>query len=138
MQFADTEVVWPEIAEIAAPFYAGMQAHKVMIQCCDSCATYLPPAQLVCDHCGSQALKWLEVDGAGEIYSFVVYHRSFHPSFDNKLPYTVALVELSEGPRLQVPFLGIEGECKVGLSVKPVFTKISDQHTLLCYEKMEK
>ena len=78
------------------------------------------------------------MDGAGEVYSFVVYHRSFHPSFDNKLPYTVALVELSEGPRLQVLFLANEGECKVGLPVKPIFTKISDQHTLLCYEKMEK
>lgn len=139
MKFADAAVVWPDVAEVAAPFYQGMQQHKVMIQRCESCQTYLPPAQVVCDHCGGNNLTWQEAKGNGKVYSFVVYHRSFHPSFDDKLPYTVALIELTEGPRLQALLVG-EGvaQCRVGMPVKPAFIKISDEHTLLCFDIAEK
>jgi hypothetical protein len=30
----------------------------------------------------------------------VVYHVSYHPAFEGRLPYNVAIVELAEGPRL--------------------------------------
>ena len=32
--------------------------------------------------------------------SWVVYHTAYQPAFESRLPYNVALVELSEGPRL--------------------------------------
>ena len=34
---------------------------------------------------------------AGEL---VVYHTAYHPAFESRLPYNVALVQLEEGPRL--------------------------------------
>ncbi len=136
MKFAQADVIWPDIEEVARPFYEGMQQKKVMIQQCSACSTHLPPAQIVCDHCGSDKLDWLEANGAGEIYSYVVYHRSFHPFFDDKLPYTVALVELGEGPRLQALFYG--DDCVVGMKVQPLFTDVAGKHTLLAYQPAEK
>jgi uncharacterized OB-fold protein len=38
--------------------------------------------------------------GRGRIYSFVVYHRAFHPAYVEEVPYAMALVELDEGVRL--------------------------------------
>ena len=29
-----------------------------------------------------------------------MYHTAYHPAFESRLPYNVALVELAEGPRL--------------------------------------
>jgi uncharacterized OB-fold protein len=135
MQFPKDDVIWPTINDVAAPFYEAMQNKKVMIQECESCQTCLPPAQVRCDECGSDTLKWVESPGIGEIYSFVVFHRSFHPFFDDKLPYTVALVELDEGPRLQALFTG--HDCVVGMKVQPTFMDVAGKHTLLAYQSTE-
>ena len=40
------------------------------------------------------------MSGNGKVYSFVVYHRVYHPAFKDKVPYVVAVVELDEGPRI--------------------------------------
>jgi hypothetical protein len=37
-----------------------------------------------------------------------VYHTTFHPAFVQRLPYTVAVVELAEGPRLISNIVGNE------------------------------
>jgi uncharacterized OB-fold protein len=34
------------------------------------------------------------------VYSFVVFHRAYHPAFADEVPYVVGVVELDEGPRL--------------------------------------
>jgi uncharacterized OB-fold protein len=41
--------------------------------------------------------------------SWVVYHRSYHPAFADRLPYNVAIVELDEGPRLISNVAGVQG-----------------------------
>ena len=38
--------------------------------------------------------------GNGTLVSWVVYHTVFHPAFESRLPYTVAVVALDEGPRM--------------------------------------
>jgi len=135
MKFAEESVVWPEIKEVAKPFYEGMQQHKVMIQQCTRCSTHLPPAQIICDHCGSNDLKWIEVDGSGEIYSYVVYHRSFHPAFDDQVPYTVALIELKEGPRLMGHLKLTQGQTyKVGSAVVASFQTMDKNNELLYFQ----
>ncbi|MGB8406152.1 MAG: OB-fold domain-containing protein, partial [Mycobacterium sp.] len=41
---------------------------------------------------------WVEVAPSGTIWSFVVYHRAFQPELRSQIPYTVAMVELDDGP----------------------------------------
>jgi len=41
-----------------------------------------------------------QLSGKGTVYSFVNYHRAWHPSYEGKTPYNVSLVDLDEGPRL--------------------------------------
>jgi len=135
MKFAEENVVWPDVEDVALPFYEGMQQHKVVIQQCTACSTYLPPAQIVCDHCGSNILKWVEVDGSGEIYSYVVYHRSFHPAFNDQVPYIVALVELKEGPRLMGHIKVKQGQqYKVGSAVVASFQTMDKNNELLYFQ----
>jgi uncharacterized OB-fold protein len=47
------------------------------------------------------------VSGLGKVFSFVTYHRVYHPAFANDVPYVVALVELDEGPRLLTNIVGV-------------------------------
>ena len=51
------------------------------------------------------ALQFREMDvdangGRGRIFSYVVYHRVYHPAFAQEVPYAVAVIELDEGPRM--------------------------------------
>ncbi|BCP14211.1 hypothetical protein MINTM021_11200 [Mycobacterium paraintracellulare] len=66
-------------------------------------------------------MEWTAVGGNGRIYSYVVFHRSFHPSFP--VPYNVCTVELDEGPRLISQVLDILPESlRVGLQVTADFS----------------
>ena len=135
MEYPKEDVIWPTVVDIAKPYYQGMQQHKLLIQQCQSCQTYLPPAQKVCDECGCNNLEWLEAKGTGVIYSYVIFHRSFHPYYDDKIPYTVALVELTEGPRVMGHIVAnAEQPYQVGTAVHANYKKIDKENELLYFK----
>ena len=82
------------------PFWAGVQEHKLLIPKCDACGTISFPPTVACGACEKTAFTWTQMSGNGKVYSFVVYHRVYHPAFKDKVPYVVAVVELDEGPRI--------------------------------------
>jgi len=135
MEYPKEDIIWPTVVDIAKPYYEGMQQHKLLIQRCLSCQTNLPPAQKVCDECGSTELEWFEAKGTGVIYSYVVFHRSFHPYYDDKIPYTVALVELTEGPRVMGHIVADAGQrYEVGTAVIANYKKIDKENELLYFK----
>ncbi len=66
------------------------------LQCSNSCGI-VDYAARICPKCAGP-LEIVETKGAGEIYSFVVYHTKYAPELDP--PYTTIFVELEEGCRL--------------------------------------
>jgi uncharacterized OB-fold protein len=88
------------------PFWDAVQERKLVLQHCRSCRQFWFPPSALCRHCLSTDFTWQESEGEGRIYSFVVYHRLYHPAFEADLPYVVALVELPEGPRLLTNIIG--------------------------------
>jgi len=63
-------------------------------------------------------IEMLDVGGTGTIYSVVVAHLAVSPGYQGELPYSVATVELDEGPRV----LGrLVGPGVIGDRVRPVF-----------------
>jgi uncharacterized OB-fold protein len=64
----------------------------------------------------------------GRIYSFVVFHRVYHPAFESDVPYTVAIVELDEGPRLLANIVGASSDdIRCDVLVRVVFEDRGDQ-----------
>ena len=64
-------------------------------------------------------------------FSYVVYHRVYHPGFANEVPYTVALVELEEGPRMISNVIGIPSDKVVcDMPVQVVYEDINEAATL--------
>ena len=63
--------------------------------------------------------------GTGTVYSYVV-HR--HPPVPGKqLPLVIALVELTEGPRLMAELTGIDpGDVRIGMPVRATFLRVDD------------
>ena len=82
------------------PFWAGVQERKLLMPRCDACGTVAFPPTVACMKCSGTAFTWTAMSGNGTVYSFVVYHRVYHPAYADKVPYVVAVIDLDEGPRI--------------------------------------
>jgi uncharacterized OB-fold protein len=100
----------PHPSPESLPFWDGAAAKKLMLPRCNACGRFWFPPSRRCRHCLSADFAWRESRGEGRIYSFVVYHRVYHPGFENDVPYVVAIVELDEGPRLLTNIIGTPWE----------------------------
>ena len=76
----------------------------------------------------SSDFAWIESAGEGRIYSFVVFHRVYHPAFEQDVPYTVAIVELDEGVRVLANIVGTSADdVRCDVLVRVVFEERGDQ-----------
>ena len=100
----------PRPSPESMPFWEGAKARCLMLPRCNSCGRFWFPPSQRCRHCLAADFAWQQVAGVGRIYSFVVYHRVYHPSFEGEVPYVVAIVELDEGPRLLTNIVGTPPE----------------------------
>ena len=120
----------PRPSAESLPFWEGAKAHKLLLPRCNSCGkSWFPPSQR-CPHCLSANFEWRECAGQGRIYSFVVFHRVYHPAFEEDVPYAVGVVELDEGPRLIANIMGLPlDDIRCDMRVRVFFEDRGD-HTI--------
>jgi hypothetical protein len=112
----------PRASAESAPFWDGAREKKLLLPRCESCGRFWFPPSQRCRHCLSPDFTWRESTGEGRIYSFVVYHRVYHPGFEADVPYVVAIVELDDGPRLLTKMVGSpSGDVRCDARVRVVF-----------------
>jgi uncharacterized protein len=98
---------------------------------CNACEQYWFPPSTHCPNCTSADFAWTPVSGRGKVFSYVVYHRVYHPGFAGDVPYTVALIELEEGPRMISNVIGIPpDQVSCDMQVEVVFEDVGDIATL--------
>ena len=123
----------PEPTELNAPYWDGLTAGEVRLQHCNACAAYQHPAESFCYKCGATDLEWVTVSGEGTIHTFIVVHQPYHPAFQPFLPYTVATVQLDEGPRLLGPMIELEAPVAIGDRVRPRIEPIAEDRAALFF-----
>ena len=115
----------PTVTPVNRPFWEGCARGELLIQRCTSCSKMRYPAAIVCPTCLSAESKWERVSGAGTVFSFVVFHRAYHPSREGKVPYNVSLIELDEGPILLSNVVDVDhATMEVGQPVRVAFESI--------------
>ena len=73
------------------PYWDGLRERKLMMPRCDDCGhSWFPPSRLY-PNCNASKFTWTESSGRGKVFSFVVFHRVYHPGFTGEVPYVVAL-----------------------------------------------
>ena len=90
----------PQDDSLAGPYFEAAAQGRLVVQRCDSCKNLRWPPLSGCPDCHSRDTTWVEVKPSGTIWSFVVYRRAFQPELRSQIPYTVAMVELDDGPYL--------------------------------------
>ena len=67
------------------------------------------------------------MSGTGTVLSYVVFERGYHPSREGGVPYAVALVQTTEGPRMFADLApGDEAVVAVGDAVSVRFDPTGD------------
>jgi uncharacterized OB-fold protein len=92
---------------VSAAYWEAVEAGELRFQRCRACGTPWLPPQVACPACLSEDWWWERASGAATVVASTVFHRAYHPAFADRLPYTVSLVELAEGPRLLSNVVGI-------------------------------
>lgn len=116
---------------VMAPFWTAARQHRLCVQQCPSCSSHRWPPLPRCPECLEPGGDWVEVPARGVVWSFVVYHRAFHPSFAGDIPYAVALVELETGNRLEGRILDAPEGVSIGTPVIASFDDVTDDVTIV-------
>lgn len=80
--------------------WEALQGGRIEFQRCQRCGHAWLPPRAECPACLAGEWRWEEPGGRGELASWVVYHRAFHPALRDLVPYAVAVVALAEGPQM--------------------------------------
>ena len=89
---------------------------KFLATRCESCGEYFYPRRAICAQCLSEQTVDVELDGRGTLYSYTFVHIPLFGStnIEHMEGYGVGQIDLPEGPRIQAPLAGKQGEFKIG------------------------
>ena len=133
MNVIDRPLPTPDPA--TAPYWAAAREHRLVMPHCRDCGHYHFYPRTRCPQCNSAQLEWKDCSGRGVVYSFTVIHRAPSPPFAAAVPYVVAAVKLDEGPHLMTNITGCAPDAaRIGMPVRVVFQKCSDEITLPLFE----
>jgi uncharacterized OB-fold protein len=112
-------------------FWESAAAGKLLVQQCADCGGRQLYPRSYCVTCRGSNLGWVPASGSGEVYSYTVVRRAPSAEFADQVPYVVALVQLTEGPRLIARLTGgAPDEVYVGAAVQVAGPGDADQHRL--------
>lgn len=94
---ADPKRARPQPTPETAHFWDGTRAGELRLQRCDACSHIYFPPRPFCPACASRTVSVFAASGRAKLYSYVISHRAA-PGFT--APYSIAVVELEEGPRM--------------------------------------
>lgn len=122
--------------EIPRHWRLKKQRYGLVGEICPHCSIKIFPPRDVCPNCGEEAKDPFLFSGKGTVYSYTTLQDG-PAGFENSAPYTVALVQLEEGPLVtaQLTDLG-EDPVAIGMPVEMVTRKIrsdGDESGILVY-----
>ena len=111
------------------PFWDGCQRGQLLLQRCSDCQHVFYYARRLCPACGGTQLQWQAASGQGVVYSYSQVQVAFQgPHWQSQLPYTVVLIDLTEGPRMLSRWVGPSGQTpQVGQRAQLTFVEVQGQ-----------
>jgi uncharacterized OB-fold protein len=96
-------------------FWEGAAQGRLMLNTCEDCQKPHWYPRAICPLCGSTRLRWTEASGRGTLYAFSTARRA-------SPPYTLAYVQLAEGPTLMTNLIEVAPDAMtIGMPVRVIF-----------------
>lgn len=123
----------PKPTETSRPFWDAAKQHRLQLQHCGGCQSFIYYPRDRCPHCLSDQLEWRPVSGKGKVYSYTTVRRASVRSFADK-PYVLAIVELDEGIRMTTNIEAPPESVKIGMPVTVFFDDVTPERTLVKFK----
>ncbi|MGH8289590.1 MAG: Zn-ribbon domain-containing OB-fold protein [Steroidobacteraceae bacterium] len=137
MNQAKAHPLLPHITRVNRPFWDGCAQGRLQLQRCSTCGRLRYPPAPCCPNCLATESAWEELSGQGTVFSFVIFHRSYHASWTDRVPYNVCLIELDQGPMLMSNVVDLDNAAlTVGLRVKVTFSPLSKDVSLPVFKPL--
>jgi uncharacterized OB-fold protein len=121
----------PPVVPETKPFWDGTKAGKLVLPRCPRCSFVIWYPRQFCPQCGQTPVEWFEASGLGTVYSFTVVRRG-EGAYRDTPQYTLAIVELKEGPRVLTNIVDCDPSgLQIGQAVKAVFSDAGESAALL-------
>lgn len=121
----------PLVDPDTAPFWAAAAEHRLVAQRCDKCGDLRFPPTPMCPRCRSWQTCWIELEGDGTVFSWVVVWHPVTESLRREVPYAVALVDVAPGVRMPARLVNCDVDAiTAGMPVRVVFVELSDEITM--------
>lgn len=102
------------------PFWQAAEQGRLLLPRCGACARFHWTPRPVCPFCASVDVAWAPASGRGRVYACSTLRRA-------DPPYTVAYVEVDEGPRLLTNLVDMpEAALAIGTPVRVVFQRTDE------------
>ncbi|MBM9464036.1 OB-fold domain-containing protein [Aeromicrobium sp. YIM 150415] len=119
-------------------FWTEAENGRLVFQRCSDCRYLRWPAAGVCPECLSRSFNWEDVEPVGTVWSYVVYHRAYAPHLRERVPYSVALIELDCGIRLLSTLDGFaEDADPMGTRVSASFQTLGKHQAVPVFSALE-
>ena len=82
------------------PHWDALRSDSLVLPRCEHCGTWHPVTSRFCIRCRATDLCWRATAGRGRLASYSTVHQAPYPALTDDVPYTVAVVELVEGPAM--------------------------------------
>lgn len=112
------------------PFWEAARRHELVMYRCTNCGKYYD-REVACPDCENPQMAWEKVGGRGEVFTYCIFRRLYHPAWEGDIPYNVAYVKLDEGPLLMTNIVDCSNDkIYIGMPVEVVFEDINEEVTL--------
>ncbi len=129
----------PPESDAGAPFWAGTRDHELRIPWCLACGRPHWFPREGCPYCLSDRIAWRVASGEGTVYACSVMPKPAMPVLADRVPYLVALIDLSEGVRMMSNIIGVDDPftIKVGDAVALRWETLTDGRHLPVFAPAE-
>ena len=125
-----TERPLPAMTPETRHFWEGTRAGELRLQKCAACNhVYFPPRPF-CPQCASSDVSVLRASGRATLHSYVIHHR---PAPGFVPPYSIAVVELEEGPRMMTNIVQVPQTpeaLRLDMPLEVVFEQVNHEISL--------
>lgn len=113
-------------------FWDGTRDGELRLQRCGDCQNVYFPPRPFCPECLSRTVSIFAATGRATLYSYIINHRAT-PNSGFEAPYSIAVVELEEGPRMMTNVVETEQTPEalvLDMPLEVVFEAVSDEISL--------
>jgi len=113
--------------EITSHWRIKKQRYALVGEVCPHCSAKIFPPRDICPECGDEAKDHYQFSGRGEVYSYTTLYNA-PAGYEEQAPYTVAMVQLEEGPLITAQLTDIDvKDPEVGMPVEMVTRKLGSE-----------